>query len=107
MLGTNGWSGAPTYGFGNTGLLETDDVTVAPWPAWPENTDRQWAAGLTIMDAETWAGFRDPQITLTILSRSLSLKDGPATATSRSGSPLMITIDSDEAVSSDAFLLAD
>ena len=91
-LDEDGWGTPDAAVFGRTGVLQTmlsvSELAVA-------DAD----ADFTVMACGDMAGFTDPQITLTILSTSLVEKAskmdkiGDITI----GSPLMITIDSDEA----------
>ena len=87
---------AAATNFDNTGVLQTvrmiGDLAGA-------NTADEGTADLTIYGCGDGAGIRDPQITLTIMDTNLT-----GTSTTRAngdisvGSPLMISIDSDEAV---------
>ena len=87
---------APTTNFDNTGVLETlrtiSDLAGA-------NTADEGAAGLMIEGCGDGAGISDPQITLTIMETNLT-----GTSATRAngditiGAPLMVSIDSDEAV---------
>ena len=91
-LDSDGWGTPDADVFGRTGLLQTS-LTVSALAV--ADAD----AGFTVMACGDMAGFTDPQITLTIMSTNLVEKANKENKIGdiSIGSPLAITIDSDEA----------
>ena len=84
--------------FTNTGVLTTV-ATIYELAATAATTDTA-TADLLIEGCGDGAGIRDPYITLTVMSTGLSGRtaSGPTYGAIEVGSPLMVSIDSDEAV---------
>ena len=92
MLESDGWGTPDADVFGRTGLLQTS-LTVSELAA--ADAD----AGFMVTACGDMAGFTDPQITLTIMPTNLVEKASKENKIGdiSIGSPLAITIDSDEA----------